>query len=340
MRAVVMTGPGGPEVLTMREVPTPEPGAQEVRVKVLRSGLNRADLSQRRGRYPAPPGWPSDILGLEFSGVVDWCGGAVAGWAAGDRVMGIVGGGGYAEYLVTHHRTLLPVPDSLDDDGAGGVPEVFLTAYDAVILQCGLAPGDTLLIHAVGSGVGTAAVQLAEFAGARSIGTSRTPGKLDRARGLGLHQGILAAQGPGGEPDGALAGGGPDWADEVLEATDGRGVDVVLDLVGGAYLAGNQRVIAERGRHVVVGVPSGARSELDLRLLMGRRATLRGTVLRARPLEEKIELARGVVRAILPALAAGRMRPVVDRVLPADSAAEAHRYLESNESFGKVLLAW
>lgn len=340
MRAVVMTGPGGPEVLIMREVPTPEPGAEEVRVKVLRSGLNRADLSQRRGRYPAPPGWPADILGLEFFGVVDSCGDEVDGWAEGDRVMGIVGGGGYAEYLVTDHRTLLPVPGSLDDDGAGGVPEVFLTAYDAVTLQCGLAPGETILIHAVGSGVGTAAVQLAEFAGARSIGTSRTPEKLDRARGLGLHRGILAADGLDGQVDGASAGRVPDWADEVLQSTDGRGVDVVLDLVGGAYLAGNQRVIAQRGRHVVVGVPSGARSELDLRLLMGRRATIRGTVLRARPLEEKIELVRAFTRDILPALAASRVQPVVDRVLPADSAAEAHRYLESNESFGKVLLAW
>lgn len=330
MRAVVMKEPGGPEVLELREVEMPEPGEGEVRVRVARSGLNRADLSQRRGRYPAPPGWPEDILGLEFCGVVDALGDGVEGWAPGDRVMGIVGGGGYAEYLVTDHRTLLRVPESLDDDGAGATPEVFLTAYDAMILQCRLSPGETVLIHAAGSGVGTAAIQLAAFVGAHSVGTSRTPGKLERARELGLGRGVLAG---GGE-------GGSDWAREVLAATGGRGVDVILDLVGGSYLPGNQEVIASGGRHVVVGVPSGPRAELDLRLLMGKRASIRGTVLRARPLAEKIELAEAFTRDILPALAAGRVAPVVDRILPVESVAEAHRYLESNESFGKVLLSW
>jgi putative PIG3 family NAD(P)H quinone oxidoreductase len=339
MRAVVMSGTGGPEVLEVREVDTPEPGEGEVRVRVSRSGLNRADLSQRRGRYPAPPGWPADILGLEFCGTIDALGEEVEEWALGDRVMGIVGGGGYGEYLVTHHRTLIPIPESLDDDGAGAVPEVFLTAYDAMILQCRLAPGETVLIHAAGSGVGTAAVQLATWVGATSVGTSRTPGKLDRARQLGLDHGVLAggAGGGGGEGD---DDGGSDWVGGVLAATGGRGADVILDLVGGAYLAGNQRVVASGGRHVVVGVPSGPRAELDLRLLMGKRASIRGTVLRARPLEEKIELADAFIRDILPALSAGRVAPVVDRILPAESVAEAHSYLESNESFGKVLLSW
>jgi putative PIG3 family NAD(P)H quinone oxidoreductase len=334
MRAVVMSGAGGPEVLGLREVDRPEPWEGEVRVRVSRSGLNRADLSQRRGRYPAPPGWPADILGLEFSGAIDALGEGVEGWAVGDRVMGIVGGGGYGEYLVTHHRTLIPIPESLDDDGAGAVPEVFLTAYDAMILQSRLAPGETVLIHAAGSGVGTAAIQLAALVGATSLGTSRTPEKLERARGLGLGRGILAGGDAGGDR------GDSDWAEEVLAATDGRGVDVILDLVGGAYLSGNQRVIASGGRHIVVGVPGGTRAEVDLRLLMGKRASIRGTVLRARPLDEKIELAEAFTRDILPALAAGRVAPVVDRILPAESVGEAHRYLESNESFGKVLLSW
>lgn len=325
MRAVVITQPGGPEVLELRDVPRPDPGAGEIRVRTSTSGINRADLIQRRGSYPAPPGWPQDIPGLEFAGTVDAVGPGVSRWREGDPVMGIVGGGGYAEYVLTPADSAIPVPKGLDLVDAGAVPEVFETAFDAVFLQEGLASGETLLIHAVGSGVGTAALQMAHAFGARTIGTSRTPAKLERALSLGLDHPILADEG---------------WPERVLEDTGGRGVDVILDLVGGPYLAGNQKVVARGGRHIVVGVPGGLKAEIDLRALMGKRASIRGTVLRARSLEEKVVLARAFEERVIPLLASERAQPVVDRVLSAAEAAEAHRIVESNETFGKILLAW
>ena len=325
MKAIVIRGPGGPEVLELREMTRPDPGPGEVRVRVASAGLNRADLSQRLGRYPAPPGSPADILGLEMSGTVDAVGPAVQRVAVGDAVMGILGGGGYAEYAISSEATLVPIPTGMDLVTAGAIPEVFMTAYDAAFLQEGLAAGETLLVHAVGSGVGTAAVQLAARAGAIVIGTSRTPDKLERAGALGLTHGVLADE---------------RWPDHVLELTDGRGVDEILDLVGGAYLAGNQRVVAERGRHVVVGVPAGSEAQISLRALMGRRASIRGTVLRARPLSEKQALADAFVRDVLPGFASGELQPVIDRIYPAEEVADAHRRMESNDSFGKILLEW
>ena len=325
MKAVVMSGPGGPEVLELRDVPRPEPGAGEVRVRVASSGLNRADLLQRLGRYPAPPGSPPDILGLELAGTVDALGAGVSGLAVGDAVMGILGGGGYAEYALSRSETLVAAPPGMSLTTAGAIPEVFMTAFDAAFVQERLTAGETLLVHAVGSGVGTAAVQLARRAGATVIGTSRTPDKLERASELGLHHGVLADE---------------RWPDRVLELTGGRGVDVILDLVGGPYLAGNQRVVAERGRHIVVGVPGGTDATISLRALMGRRASIRGTVLRARPVAEKRELAVAFVRDVLAGFATGELAPVVERIFPASEAAEAHRLMESNRSFGKILLEW
>lgn len=325
MKAIVIRGPGGPEVLELREMARPDPGPGEVRVRVASAGLNRADLSQRLGRYPAPPGSPADILGLEMAGTVDAVGPAVQRVAVGDAVMGILGGGGYAEYAISPEATLVAIPTGMDLVTAGAIPEVFMTAYDAAFLQEGLAAGETLLVHAVGSGVGTAAVQLAARARATVIGTSRTPDKLERASALGLTHGVLADE---------------RWPEHVLELTDGRGVDVILDLVGGAYLAGNQRVVAERGRHVVVGVPAGSEAQISLRTLMGRRSSIRGTVLRARPLAEKGALADAFVRDVLPGFASGELRPVIDRIYPAEEVADAHRRMESNDSFGKILLEW
>jgi putative PIG3 family NAD(P)H quinone oxidoreductase len=325
MKAVVMRAPGGPEVLELREVPKPEPGPGEVRVRVASSGLNRADLSQRLGRYPASPGSPADILGLEMAGTVDAVGSGVRRVAVGEDVMGILGGGGYAEYAVSPEDTLVPVPRGMAPVTAGAIPEVFMTAFDAAFLQEGLRAGETLLVHAVGSGVGTAAVQLAVRAGAQVIGTSRTTHKLERAAELGLTHGVLADE---------------HWPDRVLELTGGRGVNVVLDLVGGAYLAGNQRVIAERGRHIVVGLPGGSEAKLSLRALMGRRASIRGTVLRARPLAEKRALAEAFERDVLAGFTSGELQPVIDRVYPAGQVADAHRRMEANESFGKILLEW
>ncbi len=325
MRAIVIPEFGGPEVLTLHGVERPNPGPGEVLVRVCSSGLNRADLIQRIGRYPAPAGAPQDIPGLEFAGVVEEVGASAYMWKPGDRVMGIVGGGGYGEYLVTHERTAVPVPRGIPPEDAGAIPEVFMTAFDAIQLQMGLAEGETILIHAVGSGVGTAAVQLAWALGARTIGTARTPEKLDNAKPLGLDVGIVGDEG---------------WPEAVLEATDGEGVDVILDLVGGPYLAGNQRVMGLGARQIVVGVPGGPKAEIDLRALMGKRASIRGTVLRARPLDEKVSLALAFEAQVIPLFEKGVIRPVIDRTYPPEEAAEAHRWMEENRNFGKLLLLW
>lgn len=329
MRAIVISEPGGPDVLDLREVDAPSPGAGEVLVRVGSSGVNRADLLQRQGRYPAPPGWPEDIPGLELAGVVEEVGEGCQIRSVGDRVMGIVGGGGYAELVTTHEGATVRVPEGSSVRDAGAIPEVFMTAFDAVMLQCGLQEGETLLVHAVGSGVGTAAVQLARAAGARTVGTSRTPEKLERAAELGLEVGIQT----GGEA-------AEDWPDRVTEATDGQGVDVILDLVGAPYIAGNLQVLARRGRWIVVGVPGGTTGPMDLRALMGKRASVTGTVLRARPLDQKIELAEAFESAVIPLFERGAVAPVVDSVFAAEKAADAHRRMEANLNFGKLLLSW
>ncbi len=325
MRAVVMAEFGDPEVLQLGTADKPEPGPGEILVRVRSSGLNRADLLQRVGRYPPPPGYSEKILGLEYAGVVEEVGPGVELWNVGDQVMGILGGGGYAEYVAVHERTAVKVPAGICLEDAGAIPEVFMTAFDALFRQMNLSEGETVLIHAVGSGVGTSAVQLAQAAGVRAIGTSRTPDKLDRALELGLDVGIL---------------GNGEWPERVMAASGGEGVDVILDLVGGDYLEGNLHVLGQGGRQVVVGVPSGSRGQIDLRLLMGKRALIKGTVLRARPLEEKITLAREFEHRVCPLFAAQTVRPVVHRTFPPDQAPDAHRALAANENFGKILLLW
>lgn len=326
MRAVVITESGGPDVLGLREVPRPEAGPGQIRVRVRSGGVNRADLMQRRGHYPAPPGWPQQIPGLEYAGVVEAVGEGVGLWSEGDRVMGLVGGGGYAEHVVVHERTAVRIPEGMAAEDAGAVPEVFMTAYDALFRQADLGVGERLLIHAVGSGVGTAAVQLARTAGVRTAGTSRTAEKVDRAATLGLDAGIVA------DDDG--------WKEQAREALGGEGADVILDLVGAAYLEANLEVLAPGGRHIVVGVPSGARVEIDLRALMRRRGRIRGTVLRARPLEEKAALARDFERRVVPLFEGGALRPVIDRAFPAEEVADAHRVMQENRNFGKLLIRW
>lgn len=325
MRAVVITGFGDPEVLEVRDVKRPEPGPRQILVRVAVSGINRADLLQRAGRYPAPHGYPQDIPGLEYSGVVEAVGSEVELWEEGDRVMGIVAGGGYAQYITVHERLAVRIPAGISVERAGAIPEVFMTAFDALFRQVGLSEGETVLIHAVGSGVGTAAVQLTQTAGVRAIGTSRTQRKVERALELGLDVGIL---------------GDGDWPDKVLSASGGKGVDVILDLVGGEYLAGNLKVMGPEARQIVVGVPSGAKAEIDLRLLMGKRALIKGTVLRARPLEEKIALAREFEHRVCPLFAARRVRPVVDRTFSPEDAPRAHHLMADNQNFGKILLVW
>jgi putative PIG3 family NAD(P)H quinone oxidoreductase len=324
MRAIVIREPGGPEVLELREVPSPEPSRGEVRVRVRATAVNRADVLQRMGRYPAPPGSPRDIPGLELAGEVDAVGEGVTELARGDRVFGIVGGGGYAEQVVVHARALARMPEGMPFADAAAVPEAFLTAWDAMVAQARLSSGETVLVHAAGSGVGTAGWQIAMAIGARPIGTVRSGEKLGRARELGLKEGLVVEAGV--------------FAKEVLLHTGGRGVDVVLELVGGVYVAEDLACLAQRGRIVVVGTMAGTTAELNLSVLMQKRAELRGTVLRARPLEEKIAAARALERHLVPLFEAGALKPVVDRVLPLASAAEAHRAMQDNETFGKIVL--
>ena len=324
MRAMVMRGAGGPEVLELAQVPEPVPGHCEVRVRVRAIGVNRADLLQRAGRYPAPRDVPQDILGLEFSGEVDAVGPGTRELSIGDRVFGLVGGGAYADYLVAHELTLAAIPDGVEFVDAAAIPEAFVTAFDAMVLQAQLASAQTVLVHAVGSGVGTAAVQIARELGARSIGTARTQSKIDGALGLGLDLGICVQDAC--------------FSERVLDATNGRGVDVVLDLVGGAYVAEDLKCLASGGRLLVVGLVAGAHAGLDLATLLRKRLTVRGTVMRSRPLEEKIAGARLLAGDIAPLVAAGSYRAVIERVLPLVQARHAHELLASNACFGKLVL--
>jgi NADPH:quinone reductase len=326
MRAIVITRPGGPEVLEEREVPDLEPRPGEVRVRVHAAGVNRADLLQRRGMYPAPPEVSPDVPGLEYAGTVEAVGDGVTRWRPGDRVMGLVGGAAYAESVLVREDLAIPVPDALSFEEAAAIPEAFITAHDALFTLLNLGMRDRLLIHAVGSGVGTAAIQLAREAGARIFGTSRSRWKLERAMGLGLELGI----------DPKL----DNFAEAILEHTGGHGVHAILDLVGGPYLPDNIRVLGMKGRMAVVGLVAGRSAELDLATLLGKRLTLVGTSLRNRFHDEKVAATRAFVEHALPHIAAGRVRPVIDTVLPFSDVVEAHRRMESNENFGKIVLSW
>ena len=324
MRAVVITEPGGPDVLKIQEVPDPVPGPDDVLVDIKASALNRADTLQRQGGYPAPPGSPDDILGLEFSGVVAKAGENVADLSAGDRVFGLLGGGGYASRVVTHSRMCMRIPDNLDFVQAAAVPEVFFTAYDALFNHCELSMGESVLVHAAGSGVGTAAVQLAHNAGAYVFGTAGSDDKLQGATNLGMDVGINYRE--------------QDFSEVVRERTSGAGVDVLLDVIGADYWDRNLASLAVRGRMVLVGTMSGGGVDADLRPMMFKRLRVHGTVLRSRPIEEKISVTNQIKRHVLPLIAAGSIKPVVDKVFPLSEANEAHRYMESNANFGKIIL--
>jgi NADPH2:quinone reductase len=326
MKAVIIARPGGPEVLQIGERSTPEPGLGQIRVRIRASALNRADILQRRGNYPAPAGSPEDIAGIEYAGEVDSLGKGATMWTIGDRVMGIVGGGGHAEYVCVHEREAMRVPRSMSAEDAAAIPEAFLTAYDALFNRLHVRLGETVLIHAVAGGVGTAALQIALVAGARTVGTSRSAEKLDRAKQLGLEIAIDASLG--------------DWAAGVEAAIGPEQVQAVIDLVGGGYLEGNLRVAASRGRIVVVGLTAGAIAPFNMGVLLRKRLTIVGTTLRARPLEEKIAVAREFDQFAVPLFEAGRLKPVVDRVFPFDQISAAHELMESNQTFGKVVLRW
>jgi putative PIG3 family NAD(P)H quinone oxidoreductase len=325
MRAVVITQAGGPEYLAVRELPAPTPGPGEILVRVRASALNRADILQREGRYPPPPGAP-DTAGLEFAGDVVECGSGATRWGVGARVFGIVAGGAHAELLVASQDAVAAIPDHVGWVEAAAIPEAFITAHDAMITQAQLAMGETVLIHAVASGVGLAGVQLARAWGAIPFGTSRTPEKLLAAREVGLEDGLAIDR--DFEP----------LAKKVDEWTSGRGIDVTLDLVGGPYLAASAKVAASRGRIMIIGSLAGQTGEFPLGIVLRKRLQLRGTVLRSRSLAEKIDATASFEREVVPLLATGRVRPVIDSVYPLDRIADAHRRMESNESVGKIVI--
>jgi len=327
MKAVVITRFGGPEVLEIRDVPAPEPGPDEVLVHVRGSALNRADLLQRLGRYPAPQGATQNIPGLEFAGEVAKSGANAQRWRVGDRVMGIIGGGAQAEFVTTHQDALAAVPSNLEWSAAGGVPEVFITAHDA-LRQAGFKAGENVLIHAVGSGVGLAATQLVKALGGHAFGTSRTPDKIERAKQFGLESGYAVP-----EP-GSLAG----LAAFGENVTGGRGFDVVLDLTGGPYFAASLAAMAMKGRLILIGGVAGGRTEVDLYHILGKRLHVIGTVLRARSLEEKIAVTGAFAEEVLPLMVQGTIEPVIDSVFSLEEIQDAHRRLESNDTFGKVVL--
>lgn len=325
MKAVVITRFGGPDVLEIQDVPKPQPGPDEVLVRVRATALNRADLLQRLGRYAAPPGTPQNIPGLEFAGEVAES--HTQRWHKGDRVMGIIGGGAHAEFVTAHQDAMAAVPPNLEWSVAGAVPEVFITAHDA-LQQAGFKTGENVLIHAVGSGVGLAATQLVRALGGRAFGTSRTPDKIERAKSFGLESGYVVPQPSDLTGLSAFA----------KSVTCGVGFDVVLDLNGGPYFAASLETTALRGRIILIGGVAGGKTDVDLYQILGKRLHIIGTVLRARSLEEKIAITAAFAREVAPLLVSGTIQPVIDSVFPIEQIQDAHRRLESNETFGKVAL--
>ena len=326
MKAVYVKEFGGAENLEIREVENPPvPNGKEVLVRVRASALNRADLLQRKGFYPAPKGFPERILGLEFAGEVAEIGDEVKNFKAGDRVFGITAGGAQAEFLVTDESLVARIPENLSFAEAAAIPEAFITAQDAIFTQGNLQENENLLVHAAGSGVGLAALQLAKARGVKVFGTSRTADKLEECAKFGLDEGILIEDETG-------------FAEIIKEKNGGKGVDVILDLVGAKYFNENLESLNVKGRIILVGTPSGAKAELNFGLVMSKRLKIIGTVLRSRPTVEKAEATRKFAREVVPLLASGKLKPNIDRIFKLEEICAAHEYLESNASFGKVVL--
>lgn len=326
MKAVYVKEFGGAENLEICEVEKPpKPTGRKVLINVKASALNRADVLQRQGFYPAPSGYPERILGLEFAGEVAEIGFGVTNFKTGDKVFGITAGGAQAGFLLTDESLLAKIPDNLNFIEAATIPEAFITAHDAIFTQGNLQKDEMLLIHAVGSGVGLAALQIAKAKGVKVFGTSRTADKLDECKKFGLDAGVLTND-------------QLNFAEIIKEKTNGKGVDVVLDLVGAKYFAANLESLNQKGRLILVGLTSGRMAEFNLGMALSKRAKIIGTVLRSRSIEEKAEATRAFVEDVLPMIAEGKIKPNLDKVFPIENIKEAHEYLESNESFGKIVL--
>ena len=319
---MLVSAPGGPEQLQLGDAPDPVPGEREVVIDVHAAALNRADLLQRRGLYPPPPG-ASPILGLECAGVVRALGPGVSAARVGDRVMALLAGGGYAEQVAVNEQLLLPLPERFSFEQAAAVPEAFLTASEGLFGLGRVMPGEWVLVHAAASGVGSAAVQLARAAGAQVLATT-TGKKCGAVRALGAERVVDREQ--------------EDFVAVAREVTAGRGVDVILDLVGAAYAARHAECLAVLGRHVVVGLVGGAKAEIDLGRLLQKRHSLLGLVMRSRPLHDRIAVVERFRRTWLERLSDGRLRPIVDSTFPLAEAARAHEHMEKNENVGKIVL--
>ncbi len=323
MRAITVTEPGGPEVLVESDIADPRPASGQVLIDVAAAGVNRADLLQRQGHYPPPPGAP-ETLGLECSGFIAGLGEDVQGWRIGDRVAALLDGGGYAKLAVAPVEQLLRVPDELDLIDAAGLPEAVCTAWSNLVMVAGLRAGESVLIHGGSGGVGSAAIQLARALGARVLTTAGGPERVARCLTLGADVGIDHRA--------------DDVTARVREATDGRGADVILDVLGAGGLVANVKALATGGRLVVIGMQQGRRAELDVGLLLARRASVHGTTLRARPLREKAAIVAEVAEHVWPLLGRGALHPVIHERIPLAQAGRAHRELEAGGVFGKLLL--
>jgi putative PIG3 family NAD(P)H quinone oxidoreductase len=323
MRAVTVTEPGGPEVLTLSELPDPEAGPGEVVLDVAATAVNRADLLQRQGSYPPPPG-ASEVIGLECSGTVAALGDGVDGWQVGDQVCALLAGGGYAEKVAVPAGQVMPLPAGIDVETAAALPEVACTVWSNVFMVAHLQTGETLLVHGGAGGIGTFAIQLAHAVGATVVATAGSEEKLDVCRSLGADLVVNYRE--------------QDFVDELKAFTDGRGADVILDNMGAKYLGRNIAALATQGRLVIIGMQGGSKGELDINALLRKRGAVIATALRSRPVEEKAAICAAVVEHVWPLVAHGRVKPVVHARYRLAEAAKAHREVEESASVGKVLL--
>jgi tumor protein p53-inducible protein 3 len=323
MKAIIIQTDQKNNPLVWQEVPAPTYGDDEVLVDIYATALNRADLLQRAGKYP-PPSGASDILGLEMAGQISALGDNVTGWQVGDRVCALLPGGGYAEQVNVPQQMLMPIPDEWSYEQAAAVPEVFYTAFVNLFMEAGLQKGEPVLIHGGASGVGTAGIQLAREAGCHVLVTAGTDEKIARCTELGAELAINYKK--------------EDFAESILAHTNGEGVDVILDMVGAAYLERNLQLLKLRGRLVFIATLSGAKTEINLAALLGRRLRLIGSVLRSRSLSEKIEIKQRFIEQFWPLFEKGTIEPVIDSIYPVQQANEAHQYMASNKNIGKIIL--